>query len=162
MAKNWRRRKAKKKGPKQTASDWQSRWVRITAVIETCTKFPELSPKDLIAQCCTCGKLTSVSRRGGIQCGHWKPRSSGGSSGTYFDERNIGPQCGNCNGFGGGETDKFRAYIVKKYDEDVAQELERLHLLPSRWGPREYPGLTLYYKTEVEKLLKETGIRKWW
>lgn len=156
------KRKKKPKTPKSIAWDWMSRWVRIKAVIETCDFIPSLSPKDLIAECYTCGKLASVRKRGGIQAGHWKPRSSGGGSGTYFDERNIRPQCGSCNGFEGGKSEEFRANLVKEYNEETVLELERLHRLPSRWGPREYPGLILYYKAEVEKLLKKTGIRKWW
>ena len=160
MAK-WRR-KPKKKTDKQIAWDWMSRWVRITAVIETCEQIPTLSPLDLIAQCCTCGKLSSVRKKGGIQAGHYKARGIGGGSGTYFDERNIGPQCGSCNGFEGGRPEKFREYLVEKYDEETVQDLERLHKLPSRWGPRQYPGLILHYKVEVSRLLEETGIKKWW
>ncbi len=161
MARKFKRKK-KPKTPKSIAWDWMSRWVRLTAVIETCDKFPSLSPKDLIAQCCTCGKLASVRKKGGIQAGHWQPRGSGGGSGTYFHECNVGPQCGQCNGFEGGKPEEFKAYLIKRHNKIIVQELESMHKLPSRWGSREYPGLTLYYREKVEQILKETGARKWW
>jgi hypothetical protein len=80
----------------------------------------------------------------------------------YFDERAIRLQCAKCNGFEGGRYEEFREGLVNEYGEETVKELEKLHKLPSRWGPKEYPGLIEYYKDETERLLKETGIRKWW
>ncbi|KKN75778.1 hypothetical protein LCGC14_0376540 [marine sediment metagenome] len=155
----WKRGKHKKT-QKSIAWDWMARWVRLKGVVATAERLGTFTT-DALAQCYTCGRLVDIRRRGGGQAGHYKPRGLGGGSGTYFDERNIRVQCGSCNGFEGGRTEEFREGLVAEYDEETVQELERLHRLPSRWGPREFPGLVLYYQAEVGKLLKETGIKKW-
>lgn len=161
MKKKYRR---KKKPPteKSEASKWQSRYIRIKACIETSNKIPSMSPKDLIAQCYTCDKFVSISKIGGMQMGHFKSRGSGGGSGTYFNEDNIRPQCGSCNAFEGGKPEEFERRLVSELGQAVVDRLKVLHKLPSPYGPRDYIGLILYYKTEVQKLLEETGIRKWW
>ncbi len=158
---NWRRKKKKQPTEKSEASKWQSRYIRIKACIETSQKIPSMSPKDLIAQCYTCGKFVSVSKKGGMQMGHFKPRGSGGGSGTYFNEDNIRPQCGSCNAFEGGKPEEFEKRLIIEIGQKEVAKLEILHLLPSPYGPRDFPGLTLHYKAEVEKLLEETGIKKW-
>ncbi len=163
MARNFIKYKiARKKGPKtnkEKAWDWMSRWVRLTAVVTLSEKIG-CDPYDRLGECYTCGTIKDVAYMDG---GHFKSREMGGASGLYFDERAIRVQCKQkCNAFGQGKPTEFRANLVKEYDEKIVVELERLHRLPSRWGPREYPGLILYYKSEVEKLLKEHGIRKWW
>jgi hypothetical protein len=157
-----RRYKKKGKTQKQIAWDWMSRWVRLKAVIETCENNPTLSPDFMLAECYTCGALCNIKKKGGGQAGHFRSRGHGGSSGLYFDERAIRLQCAKCNGFDGGRPQEFREQLVREYGEETVRELERLHKLPSRWGPREYPGLILYYKAETQKLLEETGIQKWW
>lgn len=158
MARKFKRKK-KPKTPKDIAWDWMSRWVRLTAVVALSKKIG-CDPYDRLAECYTCGVIKDVAYMDG---GHFKSREMGGASGLYFDDRAIRVQCKQkCNAFGQGKPTEFRENLVKEYNEDTVLHLERLHKLPSRWGPREYPGLTLYYKTEVEKLLKETGIRKWW
>ncbi len=151
----------KVKTPKSIAWDWMSRWVRLKAVIETSKKFG-FDSRDALAQCYTCGKFVGITRRGGGQAGHFKTRGQGGSSGLYFDDRAIRLQCATCNSFEQGRPKEFREGLVNEYSEETVQELERLHSLPSRWGPREYQGLSLYYETETKKLLEETGITKWW
>ena len=97
-----------------------------------------------------------------MQMGHFKPRGSKGGSGTYFNENNLRPQCGSCNAFEGGKTEEYEAKLVIEIGQESVDKLKVLHKLPSPYGPRDYPGLTLYYKAKVQKLLEETGIRKWW
>lgn len=157
-------RKAKrrpKKTEKSVAWDWMSRWVRLSAVVTLSNKMG-FDPYDRMGECYTCGKIGDVKY---MDAGHFKSRDIGGSSGLYFHEKAIRLQCKNCNAHRQGCPTEFRANLVKefgKHGEAAVQELERLHRLPSRWGPREFPGLILYYQAEVQKLLDETGIERWW
>lgn len=154
----FKRRKKQPKTEKSIAWDWMSRWVRLTAVVILSNKRG-FDPYDRLGECYTCGKIGDVAYGDG---GHFKSRDIGGSSGLYFDERAIRFQCKQCNSQRQGAPTEFREGLVNEYDEATVQELERLHKLPARWRPRDFPGLILYYKAEVRKLLEETGIKPWW
>lgn len=143
---------------KKLAWDWMSRWVRLSAVVSLSKKMG-FDPYDRLGECYTCGKIRDVKY---MDAGHFKSRDFGGSSGLYFDERAIRLQCKNCNAHRQGAPTEFREGLVKEYGEAGVIELEQIHRMPSRWGPREFPGLILFYKAEVKKLLDETGIVKWW
>jgi len=145
------------KTPKKIASDWMSRAIRLKAMMDFRKKF--VDPDAECVECITCGRIIHIKK---ADMGHWQGRGSGGGSGTYFDERNVGAQCKRCNGFEGGRTDEFEAYIAKKYGKDTAEDLKIRHKLPSPYRARDYPGLILYWKERTERLLKETGIEKWW
>jgi hypothetical protein len=147
--------------PKKLAWQWMSRWVRLKDVLDTARRFG-FDKRDMMAQCFTCGAFVCVTKRGGGQAGHFRSRGHGGSSGLYFDERAIRVQCAKCNAWRQGRPDEFREGLVDEYGEETVQELERLHKMPSRWGPKDYPLLTMLYKREVETLLEENGLRKWW
>lgn len=153
-----KKRRKKVKTAKSVAWDWMSRRVRLLAVVALSKKLG-FDPYDRIGECYTCGKMGDVKY---MDAGHFKSRDIGGSSGLYFDERAIRLQCKRCNAHKQGCPTEFRAGLVKEYCEADVLNLEQIHRLPSRWGPREFLGLTLHYKTEVELLLKETGIRAWW
>ncbi len=156
------KRYKKKKTEKAVAWAWMSRWVRLKAVLvfqQVCGTMGDGEP---LAQCYTCGTVVNITKKGGGQAGHFRSRGIGGSSGLYFDERAIRVQCSKCNTWRQGQPTEFRLGLVDEYGEEIVLELERIHKLPSRWGPKEYYGLILHYKAEVAKLLEETGIRKWW
>lgn len=142
---------------KELAWDWMSRWVRLSAVVALAKKMG-FDPYDRMGECYTCGKIGDVKY---MDAGHFKSRDIGGSSGLYFDERAIRLQCKQCNAHRQGCPTEFREGLVKEYGEAGVIELEQIHRMPSRWGPREFPGLILYYQAEVAKLLEETGIVKW-
>jgi hypothetical protein len=156
MAKRYKR-KRKGKTPKQKASDWMSRAIRLQGVLDFRKKYND--PDAEHVECVTCGRIVPIKK---ADMGHWQGRGSGGESGTYFDERNVGPQCKRCNGFEGGRQREFEAYIIKKYKKKTAEDLKLRHKLPSPHGPKEYPGLILYWQAETKRLLEETGIKKWW
>jgi len=153
-----RKRRKKTKTPKSIAWDWMSRWVRLSAVVALSEKLG-FDPCDRLGECYTCGKIGDVKYMDG---GHFKSRDIGGSSGLYFDARAIRVQCKVCNAHRQGCPTEFREGLVKEYNEATVQELEQIHRLPSRWRPREFPGLIMHYQVCVQELLKETGIRKWW
>ncbi len=152
------KRRKKKITPKSIAWDWMSRYIRLSAVVALSKKL-DFDPADRLGECYTCGKISDVKY---MDAGHFKSRDIGGSSGLYFDERAIRLQCKQCNAHKQGCPTEFRERLVKEYGEATVLELEQIHRLPARWGPREFPGLILYYQAEVKKLLEETGIRKWW
>jgi hypothetical protein len=54
------------------------------------------------------------------QAGHFQPRQD---LNTRWDERNVHPQCGACNGFRGGEQVKMAEYIDKTYGKGMADVL---------------------------------------
>lgn len=65
---------------------------------------------------------------------HWKQlhgghyiRASAGLA-TYFDEQNVHPQCYACNIWRDGNSDEYALRLIRKYGENILNELnERKH-----------------------------------
>ena len=119
------------KTAKQKTSDICSRFIRLRDALDYCKRIGiDLSqfvrPEDIIGHGCTCTRVKSWIR---MDAGHWINRGSGGSSGVYFDERNINLQCKPCNGNfyqGGTQRDVKSAYdqfMLEKYGQEVMDEL---------------------------------------
>jgi len=138
-----------------------SRAVRLEAVLYAQQHYGVMYG-DHIGRCFTCGMMVDITKKGGGQAGHWRPRSKGGGSGTYFDERNVKLQCAKCNAWEQGMPDEFEAGLLKLYGKKVVDELRLLHKLPSPYKATDYIGLALHWKHITYNLLKQTGVRKWW
>jgi len=116
------------KTAKQKAWYWCSRYCRLRDALEYCARmridtsqFSRI--EDLPVQCCTCKKIQSWIR---MDAGHWISRSSGGRSGVYFDERNIHAQSKDCNAFYQGRAQDYYDFMLKKYGQEVIDELKFL------------------------------------
>ena len=71
------------------------------------------------AKCCTCGRYYSWDK---LQAGHYRNRFD---KATKYDERNVHPQCIQCNYFKSGAQVNHAEFINRKYGAGVSQELDR-------------------------------------
>ena len=69
------------------------------------------------AVCCTCGKAFPVND---LQAGHFIP---GRKNGILFDDRGVHAQCRGCNLYGRGRVVEYRDYMLKRYGQDVIDDL---------------------------------------
>lgn len=99
--------------------------------------------------CCSCGKGTVKG-----DAGHFIGRGLGGSSGIYFDERNIHLQCKPCNAFKQGAPVEYRKFMLKRYGQNVIDELELKHRIHN-YTLMELEGLKLFYKQAYEELTND-------
>jgi hypothetical protein len=104
--------KRARKTPKQVLWDWVSKYVRLSA----CVNYS--SGK---GRCVTCNK--PVHWKSG-HAGHFIGRGIGGSSGVYFDRRNIHFQCPECNNMPGGNYEEYKKFMLKEYGQEVIDELK--------------------------------------
>lgn len=74
-------------------------------------------PDTGIGRCVTCGVPRHWRE---MDCGHYCPRQD---LNTRWDEKNCALQCGRCNGFRGGEAEKFAEAIDKRYGNGTAELL---------------------------------------
>jgi hypothetical protein len=77
---------------------------------------------------------------------------------TRYDEQNCQVQCVGCNMFKFGEQFKFSLALDSKYGKGTAEDL--LHKAKKfKMMPHEYKEKISYYKSIVEKLLKDKGLK---
>ena len=127
---------------------WCSRYIRLRDSVEYCKKAG-ISLDSGVGQCCTCGKIVQWKY---ADAGHFISRGSGGISGVYFDERNIHLQCKNCNGFHQGNAQNYQDFMLRKYGQEVLDQLRWL----DKNNSYKYKliGLELYYRQKLNELKK--------
>ena len=117
------------KTAKQKAWEWCSKYIRLRDAIEYHKTHPEVELGWV--QCCTCGKLIHINKN--ADAGHFIDRGGFGTSGVYFDERNIHTQCKTCNAglYRGMERKNVKQsyldFMLCKYGQKVIDELKFLH-----------------------------------
>jgi len=79
----------------------------------------EAADRDGICTCVTCGEKDHWNS-GNIHAGHFV---SSRSNGVLFDERNCHPQDVRCNVFLGGNQEKYSAFMLFWYGQDVIDEI---------------------------------------
>ena len=107
-----------------------------------------------MVQCFTCGCVKHYKK--GMQNGHFQSRSF---LATRFNEENCQPQCVGCNMFKQGEQYKFALGLDAKYGAGTAEHLEGLARTTVKISRIDYEEKIGYYKSLVEKLKKEKGIK---
>jgi hypothetical protein len=105
-----------------------------------------------LVQCFTCGKVRYFKDR--MHCGHFQSRRH---ISTRFDEQNCQVQCAGCN-WKDGEQFKFSLALDSKYGKGTAEDLLCKAIKTLKIMPHEYKEKISYYKSLVEKLLKEKGL----
>lgn len=125
---------------KKEVGEWCSKYIRLRDAVNR---------EEGWGKCCDCGKVILIKY---ADAGHYVGRGSGGSSGVYFDERNIHLQAKQCN-LSNQNRDGYRRFMLKKYGQKVIDELERLHRTHN-YTLMELEGLKLYYKEAYEEMLK--------
>ncbi len=141
--------------PKKKASDACSRYIRLRDALKYCDKMSiDISqfsrPEDLPVKCCTCGIVKSWIY---MDAGHFISRGSGGSSGVYFDERNIHAQSKDCNAWKQGSPDEYREFIIEEYGQEVLDELNLKHRIPIDLGSFAMIAIERYYKERYKELV---------
>lgn len=140
---------------KKRAWKWCSKYIRLRDALEYCHSIG-LDPRayrveDLPIKCCTCGRVRSFRQ---IDAGHFISRGSGGSSGVYFDERNIHAQCKNCNSFHQGRALDYLDFMKEKYGQETIDELRRKDKLIQKKGQMELRAFAQHYKDLYNRLLE--------
>jgi len=140
--------------PKKKASTQCSKYIRLRDALKYCRDHgidigQFVRPEDIVGKCCTCGAVKSW-----IYCdaGHYIGRGIGGSSGVYFDERNIHLQCKQCNGFKGGAPNEYKEFMLKKYGQPVIDELMRKHFSFLDCKNLAMNAMEIFYKDKYEEL----------
>ena len=127
---------------KKELDKWFSLYIRLRAASDTG-----------VAVCFTCGKMAHYKT---LQNGHFQSRRF---MATRFDEENCQVQCVKCNMYSQGEQYKFGLALDSKYGEGTAEELEQISRSILKISRVEYEEKIVYYKSLVEKLKKEKGIK---
>lgn len=141
---------------KQRANSWCSRYIRLRDALAYC-KAVGIDPasykiEDLPIQCCSCSRVRSFRQ---MDAGHFISKGSGGSSGVYFDERNIHAQCKTCNQYHQGRALDYNDFMLEKYGQKVIDELRRLDKVIHRHASMEHRALAVFYK-DMYNALKRT------
>ena len=95
-----------------------------------------------------------------ISCGEWKPfdKGDGGhfiattSSAVRFDERNINFQCHRCNRFLHGNAANYYVGMVRKYGQEVVDELMARQHESKKWLPDELIAIRKYYNDKIKSI----------
>jgi hypothetical protein len=104
----------------------------------------ELAPG--ISRCYTCKNLHETKD---IQWGHFISRRY---YAVRWDLRNSRPQCRGCNGPRGGESFKFRGYLVEDIGEENVKDLENLARMN---GERNTPREVLIEQVKLFKAMNK-------
>ena len=139
---------------KQLAWKWCSRYCRLRDALEYCKEvgidtgqFARI--EDIPVKCCTCNIVKAWIY---IDAGHYISRGSGGSSGVYFDERNIHAQSKDCNAFKQGAPIEYKKYMLNRYGQDVITDLEFKHHIPLQGGELAMKAMQVYYSDKFKEL----------
>jgi hypothetical protein len=106
-----------------------------------------------LVQCFTCGNVNNY--KVGMQNGHFMSRQF---MATRYDEQNCQVQCVGCNMFKSGEQFKFSLALDYKYGKGTAEELLHKSRQINKMSSKDFEEKISYYKSLVEKLLKEKGL----
>ena len=142
--------------PKEKAWKQCSRYCRLRDALDYCREHgidlhQFTRTEDIIGSCCTCGTVKSWIY---MQAGHYISRSRGGLSGVYFDERNVSLQCAGCNNYKQGAAQEYREYIIKKYGEDMPDELLQKHYILPDMKDLSMRATEQFYRDKYKELTK--------
>jgi hypothetical protein len=130
---------------KKELDKWFSLYIRLR----------EATDEGLV-QCFTCGKVGHY-KTGGMQNGHFQSRKHLAT--RFSEDGNCEVQCIKCNIFDSGQQYIFSLRLDEKYGEGRAQELQYLARTTLKISRVEYEEKISYYKSLVEKLLKDKGLK---
>ena len=136
---------------RKTANHYLSQYILLRDAIGR-----EMDPECQIVMCCTCGKMLDRFAKNS-HAGHFISKGMGGSSGVYFDERNVHAQCHNCNKWQQGNAIEYYPFMLEKYGQEVIDELRRKHHLPRPHSIDEYG---IMYREKFKDLKKEYGLSR--
>lgn len=133
---------------KQKTWRWCAKYIKLRDAIED---LPTTKDRSLVL-CRTCGKWLKTNSKE-AQASHFISRGLGGSSGVYFDERNIHITCYQCNCFRQGNAQAYGDFMLKRYGQEVINELKIKHKVGNYKG--QLWAIGQMYKQMYKDLLKE-------
>lgn len=90
--------------------------------------------------CITCERTFHYKK---LYAGHFIP---GRHNAILFDERGVHPQCYYCNMIMGSNPIKYYKYMLKRYGQEVIDELDKLSSTTVIYTVSDYLELEKYYK----------------
>lgn len=135
--KDWKIKKAKMKEDLMSLSDW----LKIAQ-----THFNTyIRHRDKDKPCISCG----TKLQGKFDAGHmW---SSGGHANLRFDEYNVNGQCVYCNQHLHGNISMYRINFIKRYSEEVLNDLDKKAHKTRKFNIQEVKELINIYKNKIKK-----------
>jgi hypothetical protein len=127
---------------KKELDKWFSLYIRL----KDCNEYG-------MVQCYTSGRVYHYKQ---IHAGHFISRRH---LSTRWLEQNVKPQSAADNLFGQGEQYKFGLHLDSEYGLGTTEELQVISKQPFKMMPHEYKEKISYYKSLVEKLLKDKGLK---
>lgn len=143
---------------RSTANKYLSQYILLRDAIDLAKRRPGISSSGLFecCECVTCGAI--VNRfRSNSHAGHFIQKGQGGSSGVYYDERNVFVQCHNCNVWQEGNRIEYHKFMLEVYGQEVIDELRMKHRLPRPHSIDEYG---IMYREMYKELKKKHGLAK--
>lgn len=147
MAYYIKHKKSEKKSPSLSALV-----ERLDKVFSKYIRLRDAMPGGLF-RCISCGKIKPI---GQADCGHFHSRTH---MSTRFDEDNCHAECRYCNRFSADHLIGYRENLIRKIGEQRYLLLEVKAHETRKWSHFELEQLVKYYKSLVEKLQKEKGIK---
>lgn len=105
-----------------------------------------------MVRCVTCRAIKHYKEMNG---GHFIP---GRRNGVCFDERNVHPQCVQCNRFYSGRPAEYRFFMVQRYGQAVIDELEQLDRLTVNMTRDDYADLCMKYRERIKVQEQRLGV----
>jgi S-adenosylmethionine synthetase len=93
-------------------------------------------------------------KEGNIDAGHlW---SAGGHSNIRFNEYNVNAQCSRpCNKDKSGDTNNYRIQFIKRYSQEILDQLDLEAHVVKKWNIEELMDLIAIYKQKFQELSKK-------
>jgi hypothetical protein len=126
--------------------------ARVLTVFQKLRRVEEADANG-ICTCCTCGARMAWNDKN-CHGGHYIPREH---NATTTRKENVNVQCANCNKYSGGKPVAHRAYIVERYGEEKAAELDRLKRTIKTMYRSDWFTLLTTFNERLKSLLKERG-----
>lgn len=110
--------------------------------------------------CISCNKaLTLPNTDSQIHAGHLWPKSVVYNS-LYFHPMNVHAQCAFCNTFLEGNTLEYRKGVIRRYGEEILDELEEIKSqgMVQKLYDEDYRAMAKEYRKKSRELKKRYGI----
>lgn len=117
-------------------------WDIFSKVIRMCD-----ADDNGMVKCISCDKVDHWKT---MDCGHYLPKSLGLS--IYFEETNCAPQCSGCNRWRHGNQPKYALALIKRYGDDILEELDKKQKNFRQIKSWEYEELIEKYQKELTNL----------
>ena len=114
-----RKKKRKKAAPRQLELKTLPQLRRKLWTVMSKSLRDKWRNDDGTTDCYTC--RTQVPKKGKVDCGHGWPKKK--YPGTYYDERNLRPQCVSCNMAGQGEQWRFFNRLIDEIGQAEFDEM---------------------------------------